>query len=106
MHTLERPPRPSIPSVNLPSTVRTTELLRSAALVAVGLVCMAAAAGWLLLGAHSWSGPVVLDLSENHGVHLTDPLAALPFVAGLLCWWRAGRTIVGDHRHLDAKSGR
>ncbi len=106
MQTLERPPRPSAPTANPPSTVRTAELMRSAVLVVLGFVCFAAAGGWLLLGAHTWSGPVVLDLSENHGIHLTDPLAAIPFVTGLLCWRRACRTILETHRHLDPRSGR
>ena len=106
MHTLERPPRPGIPTANPPSMVHIAELMRATLLMAVGLVCMAAAAGWLLLGAHAWSGPVVLDLSENHGIHPTDPLAAVPFFTGLLCSWRAGQTIIGTFRQFDPRSGR
>lgn len=68
------------------------DLMRSTFSMAAGLACFALAAGWLLLGAHPLAGPVVLDLSENHGIHLTDPLAAVPFVAGLLCCWRAARS--------------
>ena len=36
MQTLERPPRPSAPTANPPSTVRTAELMRSAVLVVLG----------------------------------------------------------------------
>ena len=41
------------------------------------------------LGAHPLSGPVVLELAPEHGVHLTDPLALVPFALGVSCLWRA-----------------
>ena len=42
-----------------------------------------AAIGWLVVGADPLSGPVVLELAPEHGVHLADPLAVVPFVMAL-----------------------
>jgi hypothetical protein len=56
--------------------------------VAVVVVALAIAAAWVLID-HPLEGPVLVSLSSNHGIHLTDPLAILPLV------W-AWRTVTRD----------
>jgi hypothetical protein len=56
--------------------------------VAVVVVALAIAAAWVLID-HPLEGPVLVSLSSNHGIHLTDPLAVLPLV------W-AWRTLTRD----------
>ena len=58
----------------------------------VGLLGLAAvsvglAAFWLLLGHHQWAGPVIVDLGDDHGIHIGDFLALVPLAAaGVLTW--------------------
>jgi len=47
--------------------------------VAVVVVAVALAAAWVLVD-HPLEGPVVMSLSSDHGIHLTDPLAIIPLV--------------------------
>jgi hypothetical protein len=47
--------------------------------VAVVAAAVAVAAVWVLVD-HPLEGPVVVSLSSNHGMHLTDPLAVIPLV--------------------------
>jgi hypothetical protein len=50
-------------------------------IVVVGALAIAAA--WVFVS-HPLEGPVVLTLSKNHGVHITDVLAIIP-----IAWaWR------------------
>lgn len=54
----------------------------------VGLIGLAASsvglgAFWLLLRENRWAGPVVLELSETHGIHAADFLAGVPIIGGL-----------------------
>jgi hypothetical protein len=44
---------------------------------AVIIAAIAVAAAWVLID-HPLEGPVVLTLSDDHGVHLTDVLALVP----------------------------
>ena len=39
---------------------------------------------WLLLGDHRFAGPVILYLAREHGVHIGDALALIPFGVGLV----------------------
>ena len=52
-------------------------------LAGLAVASFGAAIEWLVVGAHALSGPVVLELAPEHGVHLTDPLAVMPFVLAL-----------------------
>jgi anti-sigma-K factor RskA len=47
--------------------------------VVVVLVALAVAAAWVFVD-HPLEGPVVLSLSTDHGVHLTDVLIIVPLV--------------------------
>ena len=47
--------------------------------VLVILVALAVAAPWVFVD-HPLEGPVVLTLSTDHGVHVTDVLVVVPFV--------------------------
>jgi hypothetical protein len=47
--------------------------------VVVVIAAIAVAAAWVLID-HPLEGPVVLTLSDDHGVHLTDVLALVPLV--------------------------
>ncbi len=54
--------------------------------VAVVVVALGIAAAWVLVP-HPLEGPVLVSLSDDHGIHLTDPLAFIPLV-----WaWRTVR---------------
>lgn len=84
MQTMERTPRPSLAEVEPPPN----DPFPRHCVRVIGLVCLAVASfggaiGWLVVGAHPLSGPVVLELAPEHGVHLTDPLAVVPFVMAL-----------------------
>lgn len=53
-----------------------------------GLIGLAASsvglgAFWLLLRENRWAGPVVLELSETHGIHAADFLAGVPILGGM-----------------------
>ncbi len=43
------------------------------------VVAVALAAAWVLVD-HPLEGPVLVSLSSDHGIHLTDPLAIIPLV--------------------------
>jgi hypothetical protein len=45
----------------------------------VVIAAIAVAAAWVLID-HPLEGPVVLTLSRDHGVHLTDVLSLVPLV--------------------------
>jgi hypothetical protein len=45
----------------------------------VVIAAIAVGAAWVLID-HPLEGPVVLTLSHDHGVHLTDALALVPLV--------------------------
>ena len=54
--------------------------------LAVVVVAVGIAAAWVLVD-HPLEGPVLVSLSSDHGIHLTDPLALIPLV-----WaWRTVR---------------
>lgn len=56
-------------------------------------VSLGLAAFWLLLGHHQWAGPVLVDLGDDHGIHLGDFLALVPIAAaGALVWTAAIRS--------------
>jgi hypothetical protein len=41
-----------------------------------------------VVGSHDWSGPDVLQITSDHGVHLLDLFVlAAGAVALLACWW-------------------
>jgi hypothetical protein len=56
--------------------------------LAVVVLAIAISAAWVLVP-HPLEGPVLLSLSDSHGVHLTDPLIVIPLG---LAWW----TVVRD----------
>ncbi len=45
--------------------------------VAVVVITLAISAAWVLID-HPLEGPVLADLTETHGIHLTDPLIVIP----------------------------
>ena len=47
--------------------------------LAIVVVALAVAAAWVLVD-HPLEGPVLVSLSSDHGIHLTDPLAIIPLV--------------------------
>ena len=54
-------------------------------LLGLAAVSLGLSAFWLLLGHHQWAGPVLVDLGDDHGIHLGDFLALVPVgVAGAL----------------------
>lgn len=53
-------------------------------LAGLALAAMGASASWLLLDTHRLSGPVILNLGSRHGIHLTDPFAAVPALFGAI----------------------
>lgn len=55
--------------------------------VLVVIAAIAVAAAWVLVD-HALEGPVVLTLSDEHGVHVTDALAIIPLA---WAWWYAMR---------------
>ncbi|HOT79508.1 MAG TPA: hypothetical protein PKY13_05945 [Microthrixaceae bacterium] len=61
-------------------------------LLGLAAVSLGLAAFWLLLGHHQWAGPVLVDLGDDHGIHLGDFLALVPVAAaGALVWTAAIR---------------
>ena len=56
--------------------------------LAVVAGALALAAAWVLVD-HPLEGPVLVSLTNDHGIHLTDPLALIPLV------W-AWRTVTRD----------
>ena len=38
---------------------------------------------WLMLGKHRFAGPVVVHISNDHGIHLGDSLVVLPVIIGV-----------------------
>jgi len=63
-----------------------------AGLVGLAGVSAGLAAFWLLLGHHRWAGPVLVDLGDDHGVHLGDFLALVPLgLAAALLWLAVAR---------------
>lgn len=84
MQTMERTPRPSPSELKPPPNFQfLRHCIRVIGLVGLAVASFGAAIGWLVVGAHPLSGPVVLELAPEHGVHLTDPLAVMPFVLAL-----------------------
>jgi hypothetical protein len=61
------------------------------------------AAFWLLLGDHRFAGPVIADLSADHGIHAGDLLAGVPIVAGLALLALAARRL-GVGRPLSRRA--
>ena len=57
---------------------------RRLALLGLAVVSLGLAAAWLGLTPHRFSGPVVANLSMEHGLHVTDALAVVPIVVGLV----------------------
>lgn len=61
------------------------------------LVSASCAVFWLAIGKHSFSGPVVLELGRDHGIHLTDGLALVPLAGAALlavhAWREAARPL-------------
>jgi hypothetical protein len=54
-------------------------------------------------GSHAWSGPDVLKITSDHGVHLLDLFVLAAGAAGLVaCWWaqilERSRETVDEHR--------
>ena len=49
------------------------------------VIAIVISAVWVLVD-HPFEGPVLISLSEDHGIHLTDPLIVIPL------WW-AWRTV-------------
>jgi hypothetical protein len=87
---MERTGRSSVSEIKPPPNLRfTRHCVRVIGLVFLASASFSVAIGWLALGAHPLSGPVVLELAPEHGVHLTDPLALVPFALGVSCLWRA-----------------
>lgn len=58
-------------------------------LLGLAAVSLGLAAFWLLLGHHRWAGPVLVDLGDDHGVHLGDFLVVLPLAASGAFTWLA-----------------
>jgi len=57
-----------------------------AALTALGLGVVAAALA--VAGHPPWEGPVVMGLTDTHGIHQGDVVALAPLAAGTwLAWW-------------------
>jgi hypothetical protein len=61
----------------------------------VAALALAISAAWVLVD-HPFEGPVILGLTTNHGIHLTDPLAIVPLIWAwrttlLRCLCRRGR---------------
>ncbi len=80
--------------MSVPSGRRRCSLVRVAGLL---LAWVAAAAGALLVASETSFGPVVLDLSTNHGIHAGD-LVAVAFgvvmatiATGVILWLTAER---------------
>ncbi len=73
---------------------------RRLALVGVAAVSLALAGAWLGLTPHRFSGPVVANLTMEHGLHVTDALAVAPTVVGLLALAQAAA-----HRGADFSPG-
>jgi hypothetical protein len=54
-------------------------------LVSIAIVILALSG---IVGSHGLSGPEVLRITPDHGVHLLDVFVLALAVAGLLvCWW-------------------
>lgn len=51
-------------------------------LVGIAIVCVGTAGFWLSLGRHRFAGPVIMTIGREHGIHIGDPLALLPVIAG------------------------
>lgn len=64
---------------------------RRLALIGLTAVSLALGVAWLGLTPHRFSGPVVANLSMQHGLHVTDALALAPMLAGLLALVQAAR---------------
>lgn len=67
--------------------------LRFPRLAQLGLagLSLALAGTWLGLTPHRFSGPVVANLTMEHGLHVTDTLAAAPALIGLIALAQALR---------------
>lgn len=65
---------------------------RSLGLAGWSVVAIACAGFWLAVGKHSLSGPVVLELGRDHGIHLTDGLVLFPLVAAVALASKAVRS--------------
>ncbi len=80
----------------------------SLGLAGLSMASVGASAFWLLLGPNKFAGPVIFTLGHERGVHLTDPLAAVPLaLAAVLarCAWFARRQSP-RRRTTDAGRGR
>jgi len=64
---------------------------RRLALLGLAGVSLALAMAWLGLTPHRFSGPVVANLTMQHGLHVTDALAVAPTVAALVALAQAVR---------------
>jgi len=65
---------------------------RRLALVGLAAVSMGLALAWLGLTPHRFSGPVVANLTVQHGLHAADALAVAPTLAALVALAQAVRS--------------
>lgn len=72
---------------------------RAAAGYALVAVASAALGGaWLMLTGHRFAGPVLVNLSADHGIHVADTLAVVPFAFAVVATAAAIRSVRGAPR--------
>lgn len=79
--TMGQTPRSSPSELKPPQNFQFLRLFSR--VIGLAVASFGAAIEWLVVGADALSGPVVLELAPENGVHLTDPLAVVPFVMAL-----------------------
>ena len=74
-------------------------------MIGIAMACVATSGFWLALGRHRFAGPVILTVGREHGIHIGDPLAVLPVIAGGWFVVRAFR-LWGSRRPLESMADR
>ncbi|HPB46718.1 MAG: hypothetical protein M9952_14420 [Microthrixaceae bacterium] len=72
---------------------RLPRLAHGSLLLIAAVALVMGAVGWVALGAHPLSGPILVNLNSHRGIHITDILAAVPLGVALALSIEAWRVI-------------